>query len=863
MEKSLNINPVRVDKTTIINLEKGKLPPQAVDIEEAVLGAMLIDIKAPGEVIDLLNPDVFYKEAHKYIYEAINQLFHSTPPQPIDLLTVSAQLKRNGKLEMAGSDFYLIQLTQKIASSAHIVFHARIILQKFIQRSLISISSKLIEDCYDEGMDVFDLLDTAETNLYEITQGNLKKGYETAQSLVNQAKQRIEEISNKEGLSGIPTGFRKLDDLTSGWQPSDLIIIAARPGMGKCLGKGTNVLLFDGSLKKVEDVVIGDLLMGDDSTPRTVKSIARGQEMMYWIHQNKAISYRVNESHILSLKRSRNEGKHKKGDILNITVKEYLTKSDKFKSNYKGYKVAVDFEQKDVLLEPYYLGLWLGDGNSDSQKITNIDTEIIEYLGQYAVRLHSELREHIQENKTPQYTIVKKNKNYLDESQVVIQEKLRELNVLKNKHIPQSYLINSKKNRLQLLAGIIDSDGYYASEFNCFEIVQKNEKLLNQIKFLCDSLGFRTSVKKKKTAIKSIGFEGEAFRLRIFGNLDTIPTKIERKKARAWKANVDWKVTGIKVEPDMIDDYYGFEIDGNRLFLLEDMTVTHNTAFVLSMARNIAVVNNEPVALFSLEMSSVQLITRLISSETGLTSEKLRKGDLEPHEWEQLNVKVKDLEKAPLYIDDTPSLSIFDLRAKARRLVSQHGIKLIVIDYLQLMSAGSNGKGGGNREQEISMISRSLKALAKELSVPVIALSQLSRAVETRGSSKRPLLSDLRESGAIEQDADIVSFIYRPEYYKIDNWDDEEAAPTTNQAEFIVAKHRNGSLDNIRLKFLGQFGKFDNLDEFGMSYDDSFTSKMNLDSQANPFATPNLPSPNDAFGSSMNSSFDENSDVPF
>ena len=197
MEKAFTINPVKVDKSTTISLEKGKLPPQAVDIEEAVLGAMLIDVKAPGEVIDILNPDVFYKESHKYI----------TPPQPIDLLTVSAQLKRNGNLELAGSDFYLIQLTQKIASSAHIVFHARIILQKFIQRSLISISSKLIEDCYDEGMDVFDLLDTAETNLYEITQGNLKKGYETAQSLVNQAKQRIEEISNKEGLNIKPLNF--------------------------------------------------------------------------------------------------------------------------------------------------------------------------------------------------------------------------------------------------------------------------------------------------------------------------------------------------------------------------------------------------------------------------------------------------------------------------------------------------------------------------------------------------------------------------------------------------------------------------------------------------------------------------------
>ena len=284
------------------------------------------------------------------------------------------------------------------------------------------------------------------------------------------------------------------------------------------------------------------------------------------------------------------------------------------------------------------------------------------------------------------------------------------------------------------------------------------------------------------------------------------------------------------------------------------------TAFVLSMARNMAVDYNHPVALFSLEMSSVQLITRLISSETGLSSEKLRTGKLEKHEWEQLSIKVKNLEKAPLYIDDTPSLSIFDLRAKARRLSSQYGIKMIVVDYLQLMTAGGNGKGGGNREQEISTISRNLKALAKELNVPVIALSQLSRAVETRGSSKRPLLSDLRESGAIEQDADIVSFIYRPEYYKIDEWDDEERTPTQGQAEFIVAKHRNGGLDEIRLKFVGNLGKFENLDDFSSPFDE-LPSKMNLD-ETNPFITPNLPTPNEAFGSTMNS-FDDDSDVPF
>ena len=515
MENVQNRSPMKIDRSTLINLEKGKLPPQALDLEEVVLGAMMIDTKGVNEVIDILQPDAFYKEAHKLIFEAIFQLF--TDSQPIDLLTVSAQLKRTAKLDLAGGDFYLIQLTQKISSSAHIEYHSRIILQKYIQRSLIKISNEIIEDSYDETTDVFDLLDKAESKLYEVTQGNIKRSSETAQSLVQQAKARIEEIANKEGLSGIATGFTKLDAITSGWQPSDLIIIAARPGMGK-------------------------------------------------------------------------------------------------------------------------------------------------------------------------------------------------------------------------------------------------------------------------------------------------------------------------------------------------------TAFVLSMARNVAIDFGHPVAIFSLEMASVQLITRLISSETGLSSEKLRTGKLEKHEWEQLSVKVKNLEKAPLFIDDTPSLSIFDLRAKARRLSSQHGIKLIIVDYLQLMTAGSsNGKGGGNREQEISTISRNLKALAKELGVPVIALSQLSRAVETRSaSSKRPLLSDLRESGAIEQDADIVSFIYRPEYYKLDEWDDDEASPTAGQAEFIIAKHINGSLENVRLKFIGNLGKFDNLEDYGSGYDD-LPSSMNQDD--NPFQTKNLPSANEAFGS--NFSIEDDSDVPF
>ena len=276
------------------------------------------------------------------------------------------------------------------------------------------------------------------------------------------------------------------------------------------------------------------------------------------------------------------------------------------------------------------------------------------------------------------------------------------------------------------------------------------------------------------------------------------------------------------------------------------------TAFVISMAKNMAIDFNHAVAVFSLEMSSVQLITRMISSETGLTSEKLRKGNLEPHEWEQLNVKVKRLSDAPIFIDDTPSLSIFDLRAKARRLVSQHNVRIIVIDYLQLMTAGNNNKGGGNREQEISMISRNLKALAKELEVPVIALSQLSRAVETRGGSKRPLLSDLRESGAIEQDADIVSFIFRPEYYGMTEWDDDDHTPCEGQGEFIIAKHRNGGLDNIRLKFTGHLAKFSDLEE---GFSSEFQSSMNTDFAEDVFPDTRI-EPKDAFGMGED-------DVPF
>jgi replicative DNA helicase len=275
------------------------------------------------------------------------------------------------------------------------------------------------------------------------------------------------------------------------------------------------------------------------------------------------------------------------------------------------------------------------------------------------------------------------------------------------------------------------------------------------------------------------------------------------------------------------------------------------TAFVLSMARNIAVEHKRAVAVFSLEMSSTQLVTRLIASEAGISSEKLRKGDLSDAEFTILHQHIARLTNAPIFIDDTPGLNIFELRAKARRLKSQHNVDLIIIDYLQLMTAGGDSKGG-NREQEISSISRSIKSIAKELDIPIIALSQLSRAVETRGGDKRPMLSDLRESGAIEQDADIVCFLYRPEYYKIH---EDEHGSTLGIGEVIVAKHRNGAVDTVRLRFIPELAKFADLESISGNFGGDGTGSDGFD--PNPFRTITRPS-------RMNddTSFDDNS-APF
>lgn len=492
------LKPIR-SENDLTNLVYGKIQPQATQIEEVVLGALMLDKDAMAVVLDILAPDSFYKKQHGVIYESMMHLFERS--QPVDILTVHEALKKSGSLEMIGGVGYLVELTNKVASAANLEFHSRIIAQKHIQRELIRISTGTISDAFEDTKDVFQMLDEAETNLFQITQKNLNRSYSKLGDLAVKAQKDLEALSKSEiGMTGVPTGFAELDKITNGWQKSDLIIVAARPGMGK-------------------------------------------------------------------------------------------------------------------------------------------------------------------------------------------------------------------------------------------------------------------------------------------------------------------------------------------------------TAFCLALTKNAAFDYKRPVAFFSLEMSALQLTHRLMSSVAEIPGTKLRNAQMEDYEWQQLNSSVERFSEVPIFIDDTPAINIFELRAKCRRLKMHHDIELVVIDYLQLMSAGPENKRGGTREQEISAISRALKTMAKELNIPVIALSQLSRAVETRGGNKRPQLSDLRDSGAIEQDADIVTFIYRPDYYEM------ESDPTISkdQAEIIISKHRNGALGTINLKFISQFAKFTDPDDFfndksnNASGEDNYNtiitrpSKLNEDDEPIPF----------------------------
>ena len=753
--------------------------------EQIVLASILIQPDLFDEAIKKISPEDFIDRKNQEIFQAMNGAFlNGKQPSFMNIITRTKGVSQEYFIQlMEVTPLYLdftLSLEQlrefskkRKLESAVVEMNYMLSRNEFKPEQLASLYSEKLGSIVD--------VENEERN--DITE------------LVDNILEKKQKVENGENLIEITTGYNSLNWLTDGFHKTELTIIAARPAVGKCLGKGTRVLMYDGTLKEVEKIKVGDLLMGNDSTPRRVLSIAHGREMMYWVRQKHGIDYRVNESHILSLKRSRREGGYKKGEVLNISVKDYLKKSAKWKSNYKGYKTAVEFPHKDVPLDPYLFGLWLGDGSSRSSRICTPDEEVVDYLKQYAEKTGQFVTVDKQKGKCPMYTIT--GGRSAEARKKSVQAILRKTNVLNNKHIPQIYLINDKDTRLQLLAGLIDSDGYInKNSGRTIEITNKSERLAYQIKFLCDTLGYRTSIRKKKGRIASRNFEGTYWRVHFNGNVDEIPTRIKRKQTKKWTSNIDWQVTGITVEPDKIDDYYGFEIDGNGLFLLEDCTVTHNTALTLNfMLRQIK--QDIPVLMFSLEMSKSSLYKRLLSIISGVDASKINKGQLSESEVKKIIAAADFLEskRDKLFIIDKSSITINDMIVEAKTMKNK-GIQVIYIDYLQLLNTESVYK---NRAIEMGEISRNLKILAKVLDVAVVAIAQLNREVEHR-TNKRPTLADLRDSGEIEQNADNVWFLYREGYYLEQKGEGENEK--TNQTELSISKHRNGPTGTVNLYFM-------------------------------------------------------------
>lgn len=550
-------------------------------------------------------------------------------------------------------------------------------------------------------------------------------------------------------------------------EPGMLAVVSAGDGMGKCLGRGTKVVMYDGTLRSVEDVRIGDLLMGPDSKPRKVLSLGYGVEQMYWVHQNSGISYRANSAHILALLK-----RDKKGNKTHceMTISE-VRKLPKWyiKKHLQGYKVPVDFPHKDVPLDPYFLGLWLGDGFKHSSSIFTADSEIVEYLKSYATKHGAGITVQPDKDGGKCLRVIVSNgrgggriRNANTPS-----FQLFTLGLIGNKRIPQEYISNSESVRLSLLAGLIDSDGYYDKSSKSYEITQNIKPLAYQIKLLADSLGFRTSV-QEKTAEAQNGASSLVWRIRIMGDIERVPVLIERKKATSRTINKDWRVTGIQIEEDKIDEFFGFYIDGDGLFLLEDMTVTHNTIYAESLAEHWACKKNRVVFLHY-ELNRAIVLDRRTARHTSISRRILKGGRLSAEEKRTIAAMRPKLLAWDGYITyvHTAGWTMERTIQELHRLKVEGQCDVVVLDYLeknapsrrQLQMFGTN-----TYQREADNVEQ-LKNFAESTETPVLMLAQMSKAGKT-GSAETIDRTGMRGAGEKSEKANVVILLHRE---KIEN----------------------------------------------------------------------------------------------
>lgn len=744
-------------------------------IEDALIACMLIDNTNIPIINDILSYEDFQGIKNRIIYKAINQLYQTAGGRIDYLVAYDAVSKETSKITLEDISSLI---TKYFIDTDNAIVYANIIKEKSAIRKI-----EAMLDDKEKYLIEGSLLEIVTSIEQDLTRISLDGGARS--SLILDAAQATEVVKTqtekilKGELQQLKIGFPDYDNMLGGFYPNELVIIAGRAGEGKCLKKGTLVIMHDGSMKKVEDIVVGDKLMGVDSQPRTVIGLSSGIDMLYTIKQNRAQDYTVNSNHILSLKQSAGEFGLKHGDIVNINIRDYLKLSKHRQRNLKGYKVGVEFQKKDLPVAPYFLGLWLGDGTSAKPSITTNDSEVVEYIYNYAKSMGMTVS---CENKTSTSAVsYRVNGGMLS--------LLRDnLGVLKNKHIPFDYLTSGREDRLQLLAGIIDTDG--SVTHGGYEITQKNRELLKQVKWLADSLGFRTSkLKEKICTIKSTGFSGSYYRITIHGQMSEIPVKINRKKIAYADKRIDQRVTGIEVVEDGVGEYYGFEVDQDGLFLLEDFTVTHNSALALSILNNVGIIQNKPSLMFSLEMSTTETICRLICQLTGLRFKDVYQGNLTVDEWKLYRKAVEQISDSKLYFDDGYGLTVPELRSKIRKLMDKD-LSLVVVDQLEQI----RGYEGLQTHLQFDKIAYDIKNMTLEFNVPIILNHQLNRGVtDRRLKNPEPILSDLNQAG--EKPANQV--------WAITHHKDDVSGQIV-ESKIKILKNRNGPRFDFPVLFLGE-----------------------------------------------------------
>ncbi|MCH4903658.1 replicative DNA helicase [Cylindrospermopsis raciborskii CHAB3438] len=705
-----------------------QLPPQNIEAEEAILGGILLDPEAMGRIRDRLLPQAFYVNAHREIYQAA--IILNNQNKPTDLLSLTEWLTGNDKLNRIGGRNKLATLIDRTVSSVNIDMLADLVMDKYLRRQLIKAGNEIVKLGFETQTELPIVLDQAEQKVFGITQEKPQEGLVHISDTLVHTFQEIETRHEGVALPGIPSGFYDLDAMTSGFQRSDLIIVAGRPSMGKCVSYDSEIVLADGEIVTIEELYNRKGGMVLTLNPNWKFSFT---QPCGFVNDGIKPVFRVTTA---------------LGRSIDTTITHpYLTPTgwQKLADLKPGAKIAVPAQINVFGKEKIddgqlkIIAHCLGNGNMEKTI-----PPIVFKLGRSQIALFLN------------WLFIS---NIEHEGQIAIKEKLQ-----------TTYRTNQ-------------------------------EKLARQIQHLLLRLGIiarlRKGYNKEQTTQTAWQLEiTEPLSIQRFeiGVVAQTLEPIETQKDH----DIYWDEI-IAIENLGEKQVYDLTIPHTHNFIANDICV-HNTAFCLNLAHNIAVGYKLPVAVFSLEMSKEQLVQRLLASEAQIETGYLRSGRISQTQWEPLSRAISLLSEMPVFIDDTPNITITQMRSQARKLQAQQNSKLglIVIDYLQLMEGA-----GDNRVQELSKITRSLKGLARELSVPIIALSQLSRSVEAR-TNKRPMLSDLRESGSIEQDADLVIMLYREEYYAPDT-------PDRGIAEVIIAKHRNGPTGTVKLLFDPQFTKFKNL----------------------------------------------------